>query len=42
MYWLLNDNEIRDFFFDFVYLERATGETIADASIKSSDITTSI
>ena len=32
---LLDDNEIREFFFDFVYLERATGETIAGAIIES-------
>ena len=32
---LLDDNEIREFFFDFVYLKGASGETISAAIIES-------
>ena len=39
---LLNHNEIKEFFFEFDYLESATGETVADAIIEASNITISI
>ncbi|KAI6647646.1 52 kDa repressor of the inhibitor of the protein kinase-like [Oopsacas minuta] len=32
---LLDGNEIREFFYDFMYLESVTGETIASAIIES-------